>query len=488
MESVQIVLLIIVFIIMALSMFFRKIPALIALPLMAFLIALIGGIEFNDIFQYVIGQGSLKLYNAYTIAMFGSMLSVILQRTGVAESFIKKGAELSGDNPWIIAVIMLMLITMLFTTLGGLGAIIMVATIVLPIMASVGIGPMTIVGIFLIGLSIGGTLNVGNWAVYVSVMGLSVVEIRPFALVMFSMTFIAALVYITIQLYKDGHDLKLKKIIIRSIIFLAVIAFIICAYLFLLTPELQADIKIFLTDVWIVIKWIIAAAIVFLFIHALYRAVFVNTNDIHWGSYFTPVIPLFLILIFNLDFIAAFIIGLIFCFISTYKKGRLNLFVKAIFDGGAVVMPAVALMFGIGMLLNAIMGPGLQLPQYPDGWPVLNLLKPLMAQIIPGSAIVYVVFFTLIAPLALYRGPLNVWGMGYGLAAVFLASGLNPGAVMGLLLAVGQIQGISDPTNTHNVWLANEMQINVQKVLWNTIPYTWLLAFLGLIVSAMMFM
>jgi hypothetical protein len=70
----------------------------------------------------------------------------------------------------------------------------------------------------------------------------------------------------------------------------------------------------------------------------------------------------------------------------------------------------------------------------------------------------------------------------------FLASGLNPGAVMGLLLAVGQIQGISDPTNTHNVWLANEMRVDVQKILWNTIPYTWIIAFIGLVFAALMFL
>ena len=156
------------------------------------------------------------------------------------------------------------------------------------------------------------------------------------------------------------------------------------------------------------------------------------------------------------------------------KKADLNLFIQSCFEGGGVVMPAVVLMFGIGMLLVAIMGPGGDLPQYPNGWPVLNIIKPLMAQIVPTNPFTYVLIFTVAAPLALYRGPLNVWGMGYGLAAVFLASGMNPGAVMGLLLAVGQIQGISDPTNTHNVWLANEMRVDVQKVLWNTIVYTWI--------------
>lgn len=491
MELFQIILLIGVFLLMALMMFLRKIPALIALPLMAVLIAFFGGVYLSDIIGIVVGEGSLKLHIAYTIALFGSMLSVLMQKTGVAETFIKKGAELSGDNPWLIAVIMLLLIIALFTTLGGLGAIIMVATIVLPIMSSVGIGPMTSVGIFLFGLSIGGILNVGNWAVYISVMGLTVDEIRPFAMLMFLVSFLGAIVYITVQIYKDGHDLDFKKIILRSsaiIIILSVLYFLITS---VASQEFQNRFNEVLSLIGIGLKWIIAFGIILLFFIALIR-IFLRKNERatqpHWISFLSPILPLFLILLFDVNFIAAFILGLLFAFLSTYKKGSLNIFIKSCFEGGGVVMPAVALMFGIGMLLVAIMGPGVQLSQYPDGWPVLNIIKPLMVQIVPTNAFMYVLIFTVAAPLALYRGPLNVWGMGYGIAAVFLASGMNPGAVMGLLLAVGQIQGISDPTNTHNVWLANEMRVDVQKVLWNTISYTWILAVAGLIISSIMFM
>jgi hypothetical protein len=153
-------------------------------------------------------------------------------------------------------------------------------------------------------------------------------------------------------------------------------------------------------------------------------------------------------------------------------------------------MPAVALMLGIGMLLNAMMGPGEKLipSVYNGAWPVLTLLKPVMIQALPKTALAYVICFTLAAPLALYRGPLNVWGMGFGLASIFLAGGLQAGAIMGLLLSVGQIQGVSDPTNTQNVWLANEMRIDVQKILWNTIPYTWLVALIGLIIAAVRYL
>jgi len=156
------------------------------------------------------------LHNAYVIAIFGSMLSVLMQKTKVAENLIKKGAELSGDNPWIIAVVILTLIALLFTSLGGLGAIIMVATIALPIMLSVGMGSMTVIGIFLFGLSMGGILNAGNWALYITVLDLEVEQIRTFALIMFAILFITSLFYITIQLYRDGHNLKLKKLFYQS--------------------------------------------------------------------------------------------------------------------------------------------------------------------------------------------------------------------------------------------------------------------------------
>ncbi len=489
METLQIILFIAIFISMALAMFFRKIPALIALPIMAFLIPLVAGVSLNDTIQLVIGQGALKLHNAYTVALFGSMLSILLQKTKVAENFIKKGAELSGDNPWVIAVIMLTLITMLFTTLGGLGAIIMVATVVLPIMSSVGIGPMTVVGIFLIGLSMGGILNAGNWAVYVDVMKLSLDQIRPFALIMFGLTYLGALTYITIQLYRDGQNLNFRKIFSVSATFIFVIAMLAIIYVNL-GENFKSLLNGFFSILGTVFRYLIAILIASLFALSFIRMFRKKPDgEIYWTVYFIPLIPLFLILIFSMNFIAAFICGLIYGFISTYKKGSLNIFVQSVLEGGGVVMPAVVLMFGIGMLLNAIMGPvGNWNTLHPEGWPVLNMLRPIMAQIIPREPITFVLAFGLAAPLALYRGPLNVWGMGYGLAAVFLASGMNPGAIMGLLMAVGQVQGISDPTNTHNVWLANEMQQDVQKVLWNTIPYSWGLAVLGLVFAGILFM
>lgn len=488
MESIQLTLLLLVFLVFVILMFLRKIPALLALPLLAFFIPLISGVNIVDIFTYVLGNGATRLSEAYTIAIFGSMLSIMMQKTGVAESFIKTGAELSGDKPWAISLVMLLLIILLFTTLGGLGAIIMVSTVVLPILASVGVGPVTTTGIFLTGLSIGGILNVGNWAVYTQVLKLQVDEVQSFALIMFVLMFVIAVVYITIQLYKDGHDINFMKIT-TYLIGIVVIGFL----LWFGYGQIPLAVSDYLDEIFsflpIILKYAVGAGIGMLVLISLIR-LFKNEGDgkVRFTAYFIPIIPLFLILVFGINFIAAFIAGLIYGFISTYQKGSLNILIRSILDGGAVVMPAVALMLGIGMLLNAVMGPPAALMgAFKDGWPVLLLLKPVLVAIKPESAMGYVILFSLAAPLALYRGPLNVWGMGYGIAAIFLAGGMPAGAIMGLLMAVGQIQGISDPTNTQNVWLANEMKIDVQKILWNTLPYTWVAAIIGLVIAAMIF-
>ncbi|MBI2416686.1 MAG: citrate transporter [Ignavibacteriales bacterium] len=487
MESIQLLLIALIFISLAVMMFLRKLPAILALPVMAFCIPLVSGVPIRDIFQFVVGQGSTRLAEAYTIAFFGSMLSILLQKTGIAERFIKIGAELSGDKPLMIAISMLILITVLFTTLGGLGAIIMVSTVALPILASVGLGPVSITGIFLIGLSMGGIMNVGNWAVYTSVLRLNVEEVRGFALILFAVTFITACVYIIIQIFRDGIELERRSVVklIAGITIFCSLAVVI--YLQRGSETMQAAFAV-LPLAGIVFQYLTGIFILFLVVVSVFRA-FTSRAGLWWGALMTPVIPLLLILVFNVNFIAAFILGLLFGSLSTWQKNSYSIFLKSILEGGGVVMPAVILMIGIGMLLNGMMGPsGLSPVQYPNGWPVLTLLKPVMLAILPTTALGYVIFFSLAAPLALYRGPLNVWGMGYGLAAIFLVGGLNPGAIMGLLISVGQIQGISDPTNTQNVWLANEVRIDVQKILWNTLPYTWAIAVVGLILSALRFM
>jgi hypothetical protein len=183
---------------------------------------------------------------------------------------------------------------------------------------------------------------------------------------------------------------------------------------------------------------------------------------------------------FEFPIITAMVIGIAYGLLAAPRptQGRVQLLTRAAVDGIGGVAPAVALMLGIGMLIKAVMHPQ-----------VLDHVRPLLTSLLPGTRVGYVVVFTALAPLALYRGPLNVWGMGFGLAKMMTAApGLGPAAVMAALLSVGQIQGVCDPTNTHNVWIANYLGVDVQRILRATIAYVWAAAAAGLVVAAVLFM
>ncbi|MFP4447843.1 MAG: hypothetical protein ACLFPH_03855 [Bacteroidales bacterium] len=495
-QTIQGIALLVVFIVITALMSKRIWPAMLALPVLAIFISIISGIHIEDIFKYVIGEGTLKLTEPMVIAMLGGVLSLLMQRTGIAEGFIKKGAELAGDKPLTISILMLVFIILLFTSLGGLGAMIMVGSIVLPILTSVGIGSLTAAVIMLMGVNIGGMFNFGNWSLYMNSLDLTKEEVQRFVSVMVVIVFLGTLVYLGVQLYRDGFDLSKKRMAKNFALVL-----LIGAGLYLLRQHL-ADTAFmeYTLVIWDGLKtglyYLLLAGLILLYAYAAIRAFThrnKNTNPIHWSAIFTPIIPLFLILVFNLNFVAAFVLGITFGFAITYKRDHVSLLLKSLVEGSSVVLPAVILMFGIGWILVSVRGPETMseaelMANYGTNiWPVRDLLVPFVQGIIPQNGWQYVLVFTILAPLALYRGPLNVWGMGFGIASVLLAAGMMPGAILGMLWSVGQIQAISDPTNLQNVWVANEMKVEVQKILMNTLPFSWVFAFLGLVAAAIMY-
>ena len=185
----------------------------------------------------------------------------------------------------------------------------------------------------------------------------------------------------------------------------------------------------------------------------------------------TPLVPLVLVLFFHWDFIPGFIAGIVFATLGSWKKDSVNTLNRAIIDGVSSVIPAVVLMMGIGMLINAVRHPK-----------IAQSIAPLLTQFIPTTPWQYVLVFTLIAPLSLYRGPLSIWGMGSGIVSLMQkATTLSSQAIMGMLMSVGQIQGICDPTNTQNIWIATYLGTDTQILLRKTIPYAWLAVVFGLL-------
>jgi H+/gluconate symporter-like permease len=426
-----------IFVVMAVLMYLNRLPAIVALPIMAIAIALVARVPWRDL-AAVISDGAFLLHKAYATAILGAVLAEIVSKTGVAETMVKKTAELGGDRPIVLALLMTAVVALLFTTLGGLGAVIMVATIVFPVLLALGLPQLAVGCLFLLGMSLGGIFNLTNWQLYKETLGLSVPTILSFALPLAALMALVTLAYAVYQLRPSRRRRYWAD------------------------PEPQRKIAF-----------------------------------APWYSLLTPVVPLVPVLIFGVrsilaklrghpeiafDFpiVTAMVMGIAYGLIACPRpsQGRIQLLTRSAIDGIGAVAPAVALMLGIGMLIQAVRHDL-----------VLNQVQPLVTALLPSTRLGYVLIFTIFAPLALYRGPLNIWGMGFGLATVMAAApGLNAAAVMAALLSVGQLQGVSDPTNTHNVWVANYVGVDVQRILRATLPFVWIAAALGLIIGALLFL
>ncbi len=439
-------------------MYSRRISALLALPIMAILIAVMAGIPGQDILTDVVSKGAVKLNATYTTTMFGAILAELLNKQGIAKSLIRWVAEFAGDNPFWLAVILTMVTALLFSTLGGLGAVIMVGTIVLPVMLSLGISNVTAGSLFLFGISTGGMFNIAGWQLYMDVLKLQQAQIISFV-VPFSM--IMSMIVIGFLL------LELKSV--KNLKYAAVCLGILGSAFFMLSSHGQTAL---VAPSKIIEPYSIMAAAMVIILLSWYAIERHRGHILDNPSFalVTPIIPLILVLFFNWDFIPAFMFGIAFCVLATWKRNSVNVLTRSIIDGITSVIPAVVLMIGIGMLINSVMHPA-----------VTGSIKPILTAVIPTQPVPYVIVFTASAFLALYRGPLSLWGMGSGLVALIqTATTLSSSAIMSMLMSVGQIQGICDPTNTANIWIATYLNTDTQVLLRKTIPFAWIGVFLGL--------
>lgn len=453
-----------IFLIMAGLMYTRRVSALLALPIMALVIAAVGGIPGPEILDEVITRGSVKLHMAYTTTMFGAVLAELMNRHGIARALVRWVAEFAGDNPYVLGVILTLVTALLFSTLGGLGAVIMIGTIILPVMLSIGISTTTAGGLYLFGISLGGMFNLANWQLYIDVLKVEQPVIVQFVVPFAFVIGIAILLFLAIEL----RSLKNIKYLLGG-------AAVAAGALVLMQTSLGNMLGSASAATPAVAPWSMAASLIVLGLMVVY-AIWRNSkkdSSLSWLALMTPVLPLFLVLACGWGIMPAFMAAITFGVLATWQKDSITLLTRSIIDGIGTVIPAVFLMIGIGMLIASV-----------SHEQVAGAIGPIIASIVPTTAIPYVIVFTLLTPLALYRGPLSLWGMGSGLIKLVQNSTTLSGqAIMGMLMSVGQVQGICDPTNTHNIWIATYLGTDTQALFRKTVVYAWLCAVGGLILA-----
>ncbi len=405
------------FALFAALMYARVLPALLAVPLMALALAAVAGAGLPGL-GAVIVEGSVRLAPVFVTVIFGALLSRVTLSTGIAETIVDYAAEFGGDRPAVLALALTGAVALLFTSLTGLGAIIMVGSIVLPIMLTIGVPRRTAATLFLLGFALGFIFNPTQWAFYTTTFRIKPEQLHTYAYALAAIDLAVLLAFALVRFRRErGY----------------------ATWAVTLEDEAPAKRR---APLWALI---------------------------------TPLIPLALYFFFKVNPIVAFGLAALYGVLTTRPRAAIETLVASAIRGVEDVAPAVLLFMGIGMLLVAT-----DLPS------VKTALAPLVTAVAPRSAPAYVILFGLLSPLALYRGPLNPFGVGIAVYTVLAGLGIMPPLVLvAAIMAVVQVQNVCDPTNTQNVWVANFTGVRVDEISKLTLPFQVAVATLGTLAVAL---
>jgi hypothetical protein len=120
----------------------------------------------------ILRGGALHLAPAIIATIFGGMFAMYVKNLRVAERLVLWTAEFAGEQPFVVALAVYLATSVIFTSVGGLGTVIMLGTIILPILRSIGLSPVAAAGVFLIGLATGGTLDPVSRRLWMELFGI----------------------------------------------------------------------------------------------------------------------------------------------------------------------------------------------------------------------------------------------------------------------------------------------------------------------------
>lgn len=423
MATVQVIGILAVFLLGVAGMMSKKLPAILALPLMGVLIAAIAGVPFmsadketQTIMGFVITSGAAKLAGTIIVTIFGAIFAKVVQKEGISDAIIRKAAELAGDKPQMIALALTAATALIFTAMSGAGPVIMVAQIAVPLFISAGISGVVAASLVLLGLNIGLIFNVAQYQLYVDTIGMSMDVIKAASLVMGAIACVVTVAYIFINV-KGGQKSRAWAAPVQS----------------------------------------------------------AGEKDVNPVALIMPLVPIVLVFALKWNAETSLIVSIIVTALITKPREMVQILSSSVVEGIKDISGVIALMIGIGILLNGV-----------SAQATSALMQPIISIILPSNPIVYIIVFTILSPLALYRGPLNMYGLGSGLAKIFLTAGKLSNPAVGMALrATSLVQTVSDPTNTQNVIVADYAHVDVNDILKSTLPYTMVMALGTLIYTAL---
>ncbi|MFL1696130.1 gluconate:proton symporter [Weissella kandleri] len=389
--------------------------------LMTILWSIIGLVPLDTFMQKVIAEPALNYGPTIIYIVFGSWFGRVLVDSGIAASISRQTEKVGRKAPVLAAILVVLVTALIFSSAYGVGSVMAIGVILIPIMLSIGIPKKIAIPAF--------TMAIGA-PMYINVVLFNQIKVF-FPSVSYSGQYLSfGIVAMIIQLIGVVIFILLNRKAIENG-----------------TPEvIEGE-----TD---------------------------NVdNDVHvnrW-TYVIPILPVAFNIIFKWDAIPSLVVSTILAMLMTHKmaswKGMLEFInsttKKAINDISGLIFFLMALIMFVGAA-------SVNVPHF----------KSIIEVIVPNSALVLALAIGILAPLALFRGPLHVWGAGAATASVLAATGtFSPNLLLPLLYTASIMAVSIDLTQSWNTWALDYSGLDAKTYLKMGIPVMWVVSIINTLVG-----
>lgn len=388
---------------------------------MAIVWSIVGMIPPDVVIQKVFAEPALNYGPTIIYIVFGSWFGRVLVDSGIAPAISCQTNRIGKKHPVLAGILILVVTSFIFVSAYGVGSVIAIGVILLPIMLSVGIP-------------------------------------RDLALSVFSMA-IGAPMYLNVVLYNQVKAFFPNAVYGgRYLIFAAMAGMVqllvVIIFFVLNRHRINPD-------------------------NAAHNLEIIGAEqpnedekpDISIFTYIIPIVPVLMNMIFKWDAIPSLTLATILAMLMTGKMKGYKQFVEFL---NKTIQQSVSDIAGLIIFLMALI--------MFSGAASLDAqrFKPIFAAILPHSHLVLALAMGVLAPLALFRGPLHLWGAGAATAAVLSGTGLfNEAFLIPLLYAPAILAVSTDITQSWNVWGLNYTKVQSKDFLKYGVPVMWIITIIN---------
>ncbi|HFR3106731.1 TPA: citrate transporter [Enterococcus faecium] len=369
-----------------------------------------------DVLTHIYTTGPAEYAKSILVnVFFGAFFGRVLVDSGIAATLIRKVVELGGDKPRITMSLLCVVTAVIFMSMTGIGPVISIAVIVLPILMSLGISVPVALFSFMGSIMAGIFANIVNFKQYQTIYA----GFNP-----------AAESYT----YNDYFQIGMIEMVVSLVVVLTV-----------------ANISMNKKK-----RYAMAANVP------------AEGGDAPMISWLAVLLPVLGVVLLDLPIILGFILAGIWALLFTGKlrggyKEICRQFAKLFTDGAVDVAPMVGFLMTLAMFNNSA--------AYASPY-----FSAIFGDLIPQSPLVLSIVFAILTPLGFFRGPMNLVGSGSAILAVVLA--VNPTMSPAFLFPLFAITTIApqhlDITQSWVAWGLGYTKVTSREYMKKSIPTGWI--------------